>query len=80
MKEWLKEFLKGWHDEKLYCTSNGKPCPTYDQFIEDYLHNNTIPLPTAEKTGEAAIKETDGLSPFESFIAGVEWFRVQITE
>ena len=70
MKEWLKEYNKAY--DVWYMT---RGVSTLDQFITDYLRDNPLPLPMDEEAGEAAVNETYGLSPFESFMAGVELCR-----
>ena len=74
MKEWLKVFADAYDVYPLKLKYH-KTSISFDQFITDFLHDNPLPLPTYEEAGEAAISLTDGLSPFESFIAGVEFCR-----
>ena len=71
MKEWLKQFTTAFIIDWWLTTDD----LTKEQFITDYLRDNPLPLPTDEEAGEAAINLTDGLSPFESFMAGVELCR-----
>ena len=71
MEEFLKRFMVACNDYRID-TLDGR---NEDQFITDYLRDNPLPLPMDEEAGEAAISLTDGLSPFESFMAGVELCR-----
>ena len=71
MKEWLKNFMIAYDDWQIDIDDYRDK----DQFITDYLRDHPLPLPTDEEAGEAAISLTDGLSPFESFMAGVELCR-----
>lgn len=71
MEEFLKRFMVACNDYRI----DTLDWRNEDQFITDYLRDHPLPLPTDEEAGEAAVNETYGLSPFESFMAGVELCR-----
>ena len=76
MKEWLNQFIYHYENWRSDVEIGVKGLPeTMEQFITDYLRYHPLPLTTDEEAGEAAINLTDGLSPFESFMAGVELCR-----
>lgn len=80
MKEWLNQFLYQYENWRNDLEIGVKVTPHVHQFITDYLRDHPLPFPSDDEAGEAAIRLTDGLSPFESFIAGVEFCREKMEE